>query len=386
MLSVEKSVLRLLIFSVFYTIFSIFVSGNEKTLDYILLVGSIILYVEFFLCVIKIIYNRKRIIEDSKCPIFLLIMNVYLTNFIYLSLIVWVLQRIYKDNFTNINSYFDSLYYTLITFSTVGYGDILPSTIIAKIVCILIIASNFLLLLAFLNLFVMKAKKKEDYLNEVVFSIHFLFEEMSSCCSNIDKSNIDNKSWSEWVDAFIRILADIENENLEKEKELEKIRENVRQYNSQCSNEEDMKEIPYLFINGKDELLIETLIYSGKKVIEKIEFLESNKISLLENENLSEEQFYLLSEIKDGFKTALRQYRYGIKVGNNMMQVFKSDLLGQMERLGYKQYNYVKFKGYGIDNSDDNQLAIAMMRVDVTNKSEAFWLKAKCRINNLLKL
>lgn len=147
MLSVEKRVLRLLIYSFFYTIFSIFVSGNEKTLDYILLVGSIILYVEFFLCVIKIIYNRKRIIEDSKCPIFLLIMNVYLTNFIYLSLIVWVLQRIHKGNFSNINSYFDSLYYTLITFSTVGYGDILPSTIIAKIVCILIIASNFLLLL-----------------------------------------------------------------------------------------------------------------------------------------------------------------------------------------------------------------------------------------------
>lgn len=70
----------------------------------------------------------------------------------------------------------------------------------------------------------------------------------------------------------------------------------------------------------------------------------------------------------------------------NIQQVFKSDLLVQMERLGYKQYNYVKFKGYGIDNSDDNQLAIAMMRVDVTNKSEVFWLKAKCIINNLLKL
>lgn len=32
------------------------------------------------------------------------------------------------------NSYFDALYYTIITFSTVGYGDIVPQTVYAKIV------------------------------------------------------------------------------------------------------------------------------------------------------------------------------------------------------------------------------------------------------------
>ena len=83
------------------------------------------------------------------------------------------------------NSYFDALYYTIITFSTVGYGDIVPQTAYAKIVSIIIIASNFLLLLAFVNLFVMKAKKKEDYLNVVMHQISFLFEEMSSCCGTI---------------------------------------------------------------------------------------------------------------------------------------------------------------------------------------------------------
>ena len=163
-----------------------------------MLILAVHLYFSFFINVIKVIYNRKKIIEESKCPIFVLIISVYLTNIINLSLVVWIIQRFQNSCFKEMNSYFDALYYTIITFSTVGYGDIVPQTAYAKIVSIIIIASNFLLLLAFVNLFVMKAKKKEDYLNVVMYQISFLFEEMSSCCGTIDKSNKEKSlCWSE---------------------------------------------------------------------------------------------------------------------------------------------------------------------------------------------
>lgn len=313
------------------------------------------------------------------------IISVYLTNIINLSLVVWIIQRFQNSCFKEMNSYFDALYYTIITFSTVGYGDIVPQTVYAKIVSIIIIASNFLLLLAFVNLFVMKAKKKEDYLNVVMYQISFLFEEMSSCCGTIDKSNKEKSlCWSEWVDTYIKLLNSIAENNPEKVKETEEKRIAIREHNSKCSSDDEMQKIPYYFINGKDQLLIERFTYSCKKVINAIEFLENNRINLLENENLTQDQFFVLSEIKDGFKVAGNHYRYGIKEGNGMMQAFKKDLYRDLERLGYQRYNLARFQGYGISNN--YELTFALMRIDITDKKEIFWYKVSGVLNKILKI
>lgn len=159
MLLLEKKICRICFFSILLSVISVL---TPQSLSIAMLILAVYLYFSFFINVIKVIYNRKKIIEESKCPIFVLIISVYLTNIINLSLVVWIIQRLQNSCFKEMNSYFDALYYTIITFSTVGYGDIVPQTAYAKIVSIIIIASNFLLLLAFVNLFVMKAKKKED--------------------------------------------------------------------------------------------------------------------------------------------------------------------------------------------------------------------------------
>ena len=216
MLPLEKKICRICFFSILLSVISVL---TPQSLSIAMLILAVHLYFSFFINVIKVIYNRKKIIEESKCPIFVLIISVYLTNIINLSLVVWIIQRFQNSCFKEMNSYFDALYYTIITFSTVGYGDIVPQTVYAKIVSIIIIASNFLLLLAFVNLFVMKAKKKEDYLNVVMYQISFLFEEMSSCCGTIDKSNKEKSlCWSEWVDTYIKLLNSIAENNPEKVK------------------------------------------------------------------------------------------------------------------------------------------------------------------------
>ena len=61
-----------------------------------------------------------------------LITNVYTANIVHLSLLVWTMQQYQKNSFKGICSYFDSLYYTIITFSTVGYGDMIPETVSEK--------------------------------------------------------------------------------------------------------------------------------------------------------------------------------------------------------------------------------------------------------------
>lgn len=382
MLPLEKKICRICFFSILLSVISVL---TPQSLSIAMLILAVHLYFSFFINVIKVIYNRKKIIEESKCPIFVLIISVYLTNIINLSLVVWIIQRFQNSCFKEMNSYFDALYYTIITFSTVGYGDIVPQTVYAKIVSIIIIASNFLLLLAFVNLFVMKAKKKEDYLNVVMYQISFLFEEMSSCCGTIDKSNKEKSlCWSEWVDTYIKLLNSIAENNSEKVKETEEKRIAIREHNSKCSSDDEMQKIPYYFINGKDQLLIERFTYSCKKVINAIEFLENNRINLLENENLTQDQFFVLSEIKDGFKVAGNHYRYGIKEGNGMMQAFKKDLYRDLERLGYQRYNLARFQGYGISNN--YELTFALMRIDITDKKEIFWYKVSGVLNKILKI
>lgn len=382
MLMLEKKIFRICFWTILLSVTSVRISQN---LSITVLFLSACLYMIFFVDVIKLIYNRKKIVEKSKCPIIVLIFNVYLTNILNLSLIVWIGQRFQNMNFKGITSYFDALYYTLITFSTVGYGDIVPQTLFAKIVSLIIIASNFLLLLVFVNLFVMKAKKKDDYLNMVMWQISFLFEEMSSCCIIIDKSNKEKSMcWGDWVDTYVGLLNSIAENNQEKVKEAENKMEAIYKYNRECSVNDEFQKMPYYYINNKDQLLIERFVYSCKKVINAIEFLENNRISLLENENLSQEQFFVLNEIKDGFETAANHYRYGIKKGNEMMQAFKKDLHRDLERLGYQRYNLARFQGYGI--SDNNELTVALLRIDVTDKKEIFWFKVKEVANRILKL
>lgn len=53
--------------------------------------------------------------------------------------------------FTNAQGKFDLCYYTIITFSTIGYGDIVPNIFLAKVISILISVTSVVCISVFLS-------------------------------------------------------------------------------------------------------------------------------------------------------------------------------------------------------------------------------------------
>ncbi len=79
----------------------------------ILMVLDTFAYILLVFDIIVVMYNRRKVVEESKCPIIVLIINVYTANTLLLSLWVWFLQQCQAKSFKGISTYFDSLYYTI---------------------------------------------------------------------------------------------------------------------------------------------------------------------------------------------------------------------------------------------------------------------------------
>lgn len=87
--------------------------------------------------------NFKRVIIASILIVILIILNLYLA--------VCFVSDTGKQAFSNSPNYFDLFYYTIITFTTVGYGDIVPITMEAKIISSLISITNIICITIFLS-------------------------------------------------------------------------------------------------------------------------------------------------------------------------------------------------------------------------------------------
>lgn len=85
----------------------------------------------------------SRIIIASILILLMLIINLYL--------IVCLINGLEKGAFLNANTNFDLFYYTVITFTTIGYGDIIPTTVLAKIASMLISVTSVVCLSVFLS-------------------------------------------------------------------------------------------------------------------------------------------------------------------------------------------------------------------------------------------
>lgn len=87
-----------------------------------------------------------------------------LLNIGYLSLITWAIQILFPCSFDGLNSLVSSFYFTVITFLTIGYGDITPTTDLARIICIVDAVSNLLILVVVFNAFVLGKPRKNIFL------------------------------------------------------------------------------------------------------------------------------------------------------------------------------------------------------------------------------
>lgn len=139
----------------YLTTLIIFPSEFEK-LAYILLVGVILSYFLNMRMMFKIMMNPKNIksmkeenISFSRiivAAILILIMII-----IDLFLLVVIFNTINPTSFSNINGLFSMFYYTIITFTTIGYGDIVPLTIAARVIAIIISITSTICITIFLS-------------------------------------------------------------------------------------------------------------------------------------------------------------------------------------------------------------------------------------------
>ncbi|EGT3617038.1 two pore domain potassium channel family protein [Clostridium perfringens] len=85
----------------------------------------------------------RRIIVAAILILFMLILNLYL--------MVCLVGSANPSAFTNAQGKFDLFYYTIITFSTIGYGDIVPNIFLAKVISILISVTSVVCISVFLS-------------------------------------------------------------------------------------------------------------------------------------------------------------------------------------------------------------------------------------------
>ncbi|MGL5347013.1 MAG: potassium channel family protein [Peptostreptococcaceae bacterium] len=139
-------------------------------IEYIALVGLAVSYILNLKVLIKLIINPARIksnntTEDKRQQIgyriaivsvlilFMIILNLFLA--------VGIIDQSYPSAFTNNPTRFDLFYYTIITFTTIGYGDIVPVGIPAKIISMIIAITSVICLTIFLST-VMSYREEND--------------------------------------------------------------------------------------------------------------------------------------------------------------------------------------------------------------------------------
>lgn len=122
----------------------------------IVLIGIVISYILNLKLLLDLMINptnaksiKKDGVEFSRIMIAALLILLIIVLNLYLA--VCAINGVEPNSYTNANGYFSLFYYTIITFTTVGYGDIVPLSIGARIVSIVISLTSVICITIFLS-------------------------------------------------------------------------------------------------------------------------------------------------------------------------------------------------------------------------------------------
>ena len=143
------------ILSIYFSVLLIFPNQFEE-MHQIGLIGTVICYVLNLKVLIKIIRNPQHIKSTGEeavsfTTISIVAILILIMIVLNLFLAVCFINSRSPSAYTGNQSYFDLFYYTIITFTTVGYGDIVPLSIAAKIMSIVIAITSVICLTIFLS-------------------------------------------------------------------------------------------------------------------------------------------------------------------------------------------------------------------------------------------
>lgn len=141
--------------STYLTVMLIFPKEFNK-IGTIVLIGVIFCYLLNMKLLINLMINPKkakskekeeisfsRIIITAILILVMILLNLYLA--------VCVIEGLTPGAFAHSDGYFSLFYYTIITFTTIGYGDIVPVTVAARTVAIVISITSVISLTVFLS-------------------------------------------------------------------------------------------------------------------------------------------------------------------------------------------------------------------------------------------
>ncbi|MGL5414417.1 MAG: ion channel [Clostridium sp.] len=141
--------------STYMSVLIMFPKEFEK-IGYIVLLGMSISYILNMKLIFSILINPRMIKKKNEEELAfsrVMIVSVLILGMIILSLYVSVcaVSTIGGTGFSNTNGNFSLFYYTIITFTTIGYGDIVPLTELARILSIIISITSVICITIFLS-------------------------------------------------------------------------------------------------------------------------------------------------------------------------------------------------------------------------------------------
>ena len=143
------------IINTYFTVLIVFPKQFEESY-FVGLIGVTICYIMNLRVLIKIINNPERInINDGRVRNFtstsVLSILVLIIMILNLFLAVCFINSADMNSYSGNPSNFDLFYYTIITFTTIGYGDIVPITMMAKVMSIIISTTSVVCITIYLS-------------------------------------------------------------------------------------------------------------------------------------------------------------------------------------------------------------------------------------------